>query len=117
MLDAQAASAGSSAISRGRSALPRSLRAFADGVGAGPGEAWVAYEDRRSGGSGLQFPFIVPPGSGRAARGVESGTVTIDAEISDVGADVTIGVPEGGGFQPIEDLTDRLESLASLGGL
>ena len=43
--------------------------------------------------------------------------MTIDAEISDVGADVTIGVPEGGGFQPIEDLTGRLESLASLGGL
>jgi hypothetical protein len=59
----------------------------------------------------------VPPGQLALTRGVESGTVTIDAEISDVGADVTIGVPEGGGFQPIEDLTGRLESLASLGGL
>ena len=65
----------------------------------------------------MQFPFTVPPDQLALTRGIESGTVTIDAEISDVGADVTIGVPEGGGFQPIEDLTGRLESLASLGGL
>lgn len=119
-LDAQAAAADLSALA-GAVGAPPFVTALAEGAGSGPVEAWVAYPDE--GGDGTirrlraEFPFTIPPGQVALARGVESGTVTLNAEISDVGADVSIEPPEGGGFQPIEQLTDRLESLASLGGL
>ncbi len=120
VLDAPAAAADLSALARAAGAPPF-LSALAEGAGSGPVEAWVSYPDEGDDATirrlQVQFPFTVPPDQLALTRGIESGTVTIDAEISNVGADVTIGVPEGGGFQPIEDLTRRLESLASLGGL
>ena len=115
-LDAPAAAADLSDLARAVGAPPF-LSALAEGAGSGPVEAWVAYEDMTIRRLRIQFPFIIPQSQVAQARGIESGAVTIDAEISDVGADVSIEPPEGGGFKPIERLTDRIESLASLGGL
>lgn len=115
VLDAQAAAEDLSELARAVGAP--FLTGLAEGAGSGPVEAWVAYEDDTIRRLRVQFPFKVPPDQLALTRGVESGTVAIDTEISDVGADVTIGVPAGGGFQPITDLTSRIESLASLGGL
>ena len=115
-LDAPAAAADLSDLARAAGAPPF-LSALAEGAGSGPVEAWVAYEDKTIRRLRIQFPFTIPQNQVVQARGIESGAVTIDAEISDVGADVSIEPPEGGGFKPIERLTDRLESLASLGGL
>lgn len=116
VLDADAAASDLSELARAIGAPPVVI-ALADGAGSGPVEAWVAYDDKTIRRLRAQFPFTVPPDQLALTRGIESGTVTIDAEISDVGAEVSIEPPEGGGFQPIEDLTSRLESLASLGGL
>jgi len=115
-LDAPAAAADLSDLARAVGAPPF-LSALAEGAGSGPVEAWVAYEDMTIRRLRIQFPFTIPQSQVAQARGIESGAVTIDAEISDVGADVSIEPPEGGGFKPIERLTDRIESLASLGGL
>jgi hypothetical protein len=93
---------------------PPLIRELAAGAGDGPVEAWVAYDDKTIRRLRAQFPFTVPPARQEAAGGISGGAVTLDAEISDVGADVTIEPPEGGGFQPIEQLIQRLQSLAGL---
>ena len=116
VLDAPVAAADLSELARAVGAPPF-LSALAEGAGSGPVEAWVAYDDKTIRRLRAQFPFTVPPDQLALTRGIEAGTVSIDAEISDVGTEVSIEPPAGGGFQPIEDLTRRLESLASLGGL
>jgi hypothetical protein len=93
---------------------PQLLRELASGARDGPVEAWVAYDDHTIRRFRAQFPFSVPAARQAAVGDISGGAVTIDVEISDVGAEVTVEPPAGGGFQPIEDLTDRLESLAGL---
>ena len=115
VLDNEAAAADLSALVEAVGA-PGFVSALVEGAGSGPVDAWVAYDDQTIRRLQVQFPFTVPPDQVALARGIESGTVTLDAEISDVGDDVTIEPPEGGGFQPIDQLISRLESLASLGG-
>ena len=87
------------------------------GAGGGSAEVWVAYDDRTIRRLRLEFPFAVPAELRALARGISGGSVTLDAEVSDVGAEVEIEPPAGGGFQPIEQLLRRLGDLASLGGL
>lgn len=96
---------------------PPLLRELAAAAGEGSVEAWVAFDDHTIRRLRAQFPFTVAPARRSAAGGVTAGLVALDAEISDVGADVSIEPPPGGGFQPIEDLIGRLRDLASLGGL
>lgn len=96
---------------------PPALGELATGAGSGPAEAWVAYEDETIRRIRVQFPFTVPPGLRTAARGIAGGSVALDAEVSDIGADVEIGVPAGGGAKPIEQLIADLRGLARLGGL
>ncbi len=93
---------------------PQLLRELASGARDGPVEAWVAYDDHTIRRFRAQFPFAVPAARRAAVGDISGGAVTLDAEISDVGAEVSVEPPAGGGFQPIEDLTDRLESLAGL---
>jgi hypothetical protein len=93
---------------------PPLFRELAAGAGDGPVEAWVAYDDHTLRRLRAQFPFTVPPARQVEAGGISGGAVTLDAEISDVGADVSVEPPEGGGFQPIEQLISRLQSLAGL---
>jgi hypothetical protein len=83
-------------------------------AGSGPIEAWVAFDDHTIRRVRAQFPFKVPPALRERAGGISGGAAAIDAEISDVGAEVTVEPPPGGGFQPIEQLIDRLSSLAGL---
>jgi hypothetical protein len=82
-------------------------------LSAGPAEAWVALDDRTLRRIRVQLTFEASDGV-RARYGVAAGALTLDAEVSDIGAEVTIEPPPGGGFQPIEDLTGRIESLAGL---
>ena len=96
---------------------PGALRALAAGAEPGPAEAWIALEDETIRRLRVQFPFTVPPAQRAAARGIGGGAVSLDAEIADVGTEVEIEPPPGGGFQPIEQLIARLRDLASLGGL
>ena len=84
------------------------------GVSSAPVEAWVALSDRTLRRIRLQLAFEVPLPLQAQAGGIAGGAVTLDAEIFDVGADVTIEPPAGGGFQPIDQLIDRLQSLAGL---
>lgn len=114
-LDAKAAGADLSALADAVGAPPF-VAPLAAGAGSGPVAAWVAYDDGTIRRLQAEFPFTVPPDRLELTRGVQSGTVTLDAEISDVGAEVSVAPPEGGGFQPIEQLIARLQSLASLGG-
>ncbi len=115
-LDSRAAAQDLSGLLAGLGA-PALVRELAAGVGDGPVEAWVAYDDHTIRRLRAQFPFTVPAARQAAAGGVSAGAVTLDAEISDVGAEVSIEPPPGGGFQPIEDLIAELRDLASLGGL
>lgn len=115
-LDAKAAGEDLAALAAAVGA-PRLVEALAAGAGSGPIEAWVAYDDKTIRRLRLQFPFTVPLAQQQAVGQISGGAVTLDAEISDVGADVTVEPPEGGGFQPIEQLIGRLQDLASLGGL
>lgn len=115
-LDAKAAGEDLAALA-GAVGAPPLVEALAAGAGSGPVEAWVAYDDKTIRRLRLQFPFTVPLAQQQVVGGISGGAVTLDAEISDVGADVTIEPPEGGGFQPIEQLIGRLQDLASLGGL
>ena len=94
---------------------PRLLKSV--GVSSAPVEAWVALSDRTLRRLRLQLAFEVPVPLQAQAAGIAAGAVTLDAEISDVGAEVTIEPPAGGGFQPIEDLIQELQDLASLGGI
>ncbi len=87
------------------------------GVGGGAAEVWVAYEDRTIRRLRLRFPFTVPAGLRALTGGVSGGALTMDAEVSNLGAEVEIEPPAGGGFQPIDQLLRRLGDLASLGGL
>ena len=89
-------------------------RELASGVRDGPVEAWVAFDDHTIRRFRAQFPFSVPAAKQASVGDVSGGAVTIDAQISDVGAEVSVEPPQGGGFQPIKDLTERLRSLAGL---
>ena len=93
---------------------PALLRELARGARDGPVQAWVAYDDHTIRRFRTEFPFAVPATRQAAVGDISGGAVTIDAQISDVGAEVSVEPPPGGGFQPIEDLTDRLRSLAGL---
>jgi hypothetical protein len=81
---------------------------------AGPAEAWVALDDRVLRRVRVQLAFSVPAPLRPQVSGLEAGALTLEAEVSDVGAEVTVEPPPGGGFQPIEDLTDRIAGLAGL---
>ncbi|MDP9189923.1 MAG: hypothetical protein M3O25_11795 [Actinomycetota bacterium] len=115
-LDSDAAAADLADLAGGIGAPPL-VGALASGAESGPIEAWVAYDDKTIRRLRVQFPFTVPPAQQAHAGGISGGAVTLDAEISDVGAEVTVEPPEGGGFQPIEQLIDRLQDLASFGGI
>jgi hypothetical protein len=115
-LDSAAAAADLGALASSLGAPPL-LEALAAGAGPGPIEAWVAYDDKTIRRLRVQFPFTVPPAQRESALGVDSGAVTFEAEISDVGAEVSVEPPPGGGFQPVEELIARLQSLASLAGV
>ena len=115
-LDARAAAADLSGLLAALGA-PGLVRELAAGAGDGPVEAWVAFDDHTIRRLRAQFPFTVPPARQAAAGEISGGAVTLDAQISDVGAEVSVEPPPGGGFQPIEDLIERLRDLASLGGL
>jgi hypothetical protein len=112
-LDSRAAARDLSGLMAGLGAPPL-IRELAAGAGDGPVEAWVAYDDHTIRRLRAQFPFTVPPARQAEAGGISGGAVTLDAEISDVGADVSVEPPPGGGFQPIEQLIQRLRSLADL---
>jgi hypothetical protein len=96
---------------------PALVRALAEGARPGPVEAWVALDDTTLRRIRVQFPFTVPPELLAAARGIRGGEVTLEAEVSDAGAEVEISPPPGGGFKPIESLISELRGLARLGGL
>lgn len=115
-LDSRAAAQDLAALARSLGA-PAPIEALAAGAGQGAAEAWVAYEDDTVRRVRAEFPFEVPPRAAAAAYGVTSGTVRLDAQISDAGAEAEISAPEGGGFQPLGQLIERLRDLASLGGL
>jgi hypothetical protein len=72
----------------------------AAGIAAGPADAevWVGLEDRT------------------VERVRLTGPLTVDAEISDVGPDAEIEPPPGGGYQPLDELIDRLQGFAGLAG-
>lgn len=109
-----------------REAAIRDLAALAGAVGlpsgvlrtarvaGGPAEAWVGLEDRVLRRIRVQLAFEVPAALRARAGEISAGTLALDAEVSDVGAEVTVEPPPGGGFQPIEDLIDRIRSLAGL---
>jgi hypothetical protein len=115
-LDASAASRdlGALASSLGAPALAEVIE---DGAESGPVEAWIALEDTTVRRVSARYPFTVPPAQVEAARGVTGGTVSLDAQISNVGEEQTIEPPPGGGFKPVDRLIDRLSGLASLGGI
>lgn len=115
-LNGAAAARDLSALARALGA-PALVEALGAGARSGPVEAWVAFDDKTIRRIRLQFPFTVPPQQRAEASGITGGTVSLDAEISDVGSDSAIEPPPGGGFQPIEDLLEQLGDLASLGGL
>ncbi len=115
-LDSKAAAAGLSGLADSVGA-PALLEALAAGVGSGPIEAWIALDDKTIRRLRVQVPFTVARAQREAVSGVRGGEVTLQAEIADVGADVAVEPPPGGGFQPIERLIERLQNLASLGGL
>ena len=94
---------------------PALIGALASGAGPGEIEAWVAYDDHTVRRLRMAFPFQVPPGQRRLAAGATGGTVQLGVELTDIGAEVEIAPPEGGGFQPIDQLIGRLRDLASLG--
>ena len=96
---------------------PAIVEALAAGAEPGPIEAWVAFDDSTVRRLRTQFPFTVPVAQRSSTQGITGGVVSLDAEISEVGAEVEIEPPPGGGFQPIEQLARRLRDLASLGGL
>lgn len=112
-LDSRAAAQDLSGLTAALGAPPL-IRELAAGAGDGPVEAWVSYDDHTIRRLRAQFPFKVPPARQAEAGGLSGGAVALDAEISDVGADVTLEPPEGGGFQPVEQLIRRLQSLAGL---
>lgn len=112
-LDSRAAAQDLSGLMAALGAPPL-IRELAAGAGDGPVEAWVAYDDHTIRRLRAQFPFTVPAARQAEAGGISGGAVTLDAEISDVGADVSVEPPEGGGFQPVEQLIQRLQSLAGL---
>lgn len=93
---------------------PGLVRELGAGAGDGPIEAWVAYEDDTIRRLRARIPFALAPARRRAAGGISGGSIAIDAEISDVGTEVEIEPPPGGGFQPIEQLIGRLQSLSAL---
>jgi hypothetical protein len=115
-LDGAAAAEDLSALAASLGA-PALIEALAAGAGPGPIEAWVAYDDKTIRRLRVQFPFTVPPAQRASALGVGSGDVSFEAEISDVGAEVAVEPPPGGGFRPVEQLIARLQGLASLAGL
>ena len=93
---------------------PALLQELARDARDGPIQAWVAYDDHTIRRFRTELPFAVPAARQAAVGDISGGAVTIDAQISDVGAEVSVEPPPGGGFQPIEELTDRLRSLAGL---
>lgn len=96
---------------------PPLVAAIGRGAREGTVEAWVALDDTTVRRLRMRFPFVVPPPLLAATRGVSGGTVDLEVEVSDVGADVEIERPQGGGFKPIESLIEELRGLAQLGGL
>lgn len=93
---------------------PALLTALAEGAGPGVAEAWVAFDDQTIRRIRVQFPFTVSPELAGTTAGIESGAVSLDVAVSDVGADVEIEQPAGGGFNPIEQLISRIRTLAGL---
>lgn len=93
---------------------PSLFEALAAGARDGSAEAWVAFEDRSLRRLRIEFPFRIPAAARVGALGITSGTAELDVQLSDLGEAVEIERPEGGGFQPIEQLSDRLRTLAGL---
>jgi hypothetical protein len=110
-LDSVAVAEQLSALAEGLGA-PALVTALARGAEPGVASVWVAHDDRTIRRVRVQFPFTVPPE--QRAAGITRGASTLDVEISDVGKDVEVEPPPGGGFQPIDQLIDRLLSLANL---
>jgi hypothetical protein len=94
--------------------LPPVAGAIASGIREGTAEAWVAYDDNTIRRLRTEFTFEVPPAQRQLAAGATGGTATLGLAISDPGADVEIEAPSGGGFQPIDQLINRLTELAGL---
>jgi hypothetical protein len=115
-LDGARAGADIAAIARAAGA-PAFVEALAAGAGEGTAQAWVAFDDQTLRRLRVEFPFTVPRAAQASAAGVRGGTASFEVELSDLGEEVDIEPPPGGGFQPIEQLIDRIMSFASLGGL
>lgn len=111
-------------------ALARDLAVLGDALGAPgladvvalrggstPAAAWVALEDETIRRVSAEVAFTVPPAERAGAFGITGGSVGLDAQISSVGSEQQIEPPAGGGFQPIEDLIERIGSLAGLAGI
>jgi hypothetical protein len=96
---------------------PGLLQAAAQGARPGPAEVWIALDDTTVRRVRVELPFTVPSELLVATRGITGGTVDLEVEIGDVGAEVEIEPPAGGGFKPIESLISELRGLARLGGL
>jgi hypothetical protein len=93
---------------------PALVTALARGAEPGVAEAWIAFDDRTIRRLRVQFPFTVPRDLRGTSAGITGGTATLEVEVSDVGKEVEVEQPEGGGFQPIDQLIDRLTDLAGL---
>jgi hypothetical protein len=115
-LDGARAGADIAAIARAAGA-PALVEALAAGAGEGTAQAWVAFDDQTLRKLRIEFPFTVPRAVQASAAGVRGGTASFEIELSDLGEEVDIEPPPGGGFQPVEQLIDRIMSFASLGGL
>ena len=115
-LDAEAAGEDLAALGRALGATGL-IESIAAGAEPGPVSAWVAYDDQTFRRLALEIPFTVPPRLAEQAAGITGGVVGLELEVTDVGAEVTIEPPEGGGFQPIDQLISRIIDLASLAGL
>ena len=74
---------------------PALLRELARGARDGPVQAWVAYDDHTIRRFRTEFPFAVPAARQAAVGDISGGAVTIDAQISDVGAEVSVEPPAG----------------------
>jgi hypothetical protein len=114
-LDGAKAGADIAAIARAAGA-PAFVETLAAGAGEGTAQAWVAFDDRTLSRLHVEFPFTVPRAAQTSAAGVRGGAVSFQVELSDLGEEVEIEPPQGGGFQPIDQLIDRIMSFAGLGG-
>jgi len=93
---------------------PSLLAELAAGARSGPAEAWIGLDSHALLGVRAQFPFRVPAERRAATGGVESGVAVLESRVTKTGITPSFEPPPGGGFQPIDDLTGRLQSLAGL---